>query len=109
MTRFVKLTASNGVPADVRADWITVVYPSELGTVINGVFAGIVVRESPEQILSLLAEPAPTVEVTEAAVTAAWAALQECAAAAGSREPAPGDWAVRAAIEAADRARGLRP
>jgi hypothetical protein len=107
MTRFVKLTGVDGEPRWIRADAIIDIRQYDGGTFETGHRLTCIdclggyspsVHETPEQILALLDAPG-TAEVTEEVVDAAWDAY----AASG------GSGSMRAAIEAADRARGLRP
>lgn len=104
MARFVKLTQQDGaLPLWLSTDGSLLLAQKHDGsTRLDTVAFSYSVRESPEQILALLAEPVG--EVTEAVARAAWAEwtpAQEPSAVAIEN--------MRAAIEAADRARGLRP
>jgi hypothetical protein len=112
MNRFVKLTGADGEPRWIRADAIIDIRQYDGGTFETGHRLTCIdclggyspsVYETPEQILALLDAPG-TAEVTDdvakAARVAFWATVNE-------ETTGLGDW--RAAIEAADRARGLRP
>ena len=120
--RFVKLTGADGEPRWVRAEAIVDMrqYQQDDPLTCIDCLGGYSpsVRETPEQILALLAAPAPapSVEVTDEAVEAALDAEHAEAVAKGYRRswrescfPEEERRAMRAAIEAADRARGLRP
>lgn len=108
--KFVKLhSADNGEPGWFSARHIVMLGLTKNGTLvaIHGADSAELVRESPEEILALLAEP-PSVEVTEAVVNVA---LDVWNGGAWWRTTELEDRLIpqmRAAIEAADRARGLR-
>jgi hypothetical protein len=114
--RFVRLTPVN---AEDKAVWVNPagivcigVAGDETAVTFVNSEAAQCVRETPEQILALLAEPAPSpsVEVTEAVWRAASAGYDEYCIAMQDTGNGPSEAeAWIAAIEAADRARGLRP
>jgi hypothetical protein len=111
MSRFVKLTLFDGNPLFVWMAPGAAIFPDDKTdqTRLTSLDAEeseyFLVRESPEQILALLdAVDAPgtaEVTVTDGVVDRAWDAYANVRT--GSQA------AMRAAIEAADRARGLRP
>ena len=104
--RFVRLRAAGRkADVDIRVSAIEAIVTddNDSGCRVETARGSYDVRESPAEILALLAEPAPapSVEVTMDAVYAAIDAARS----------ADGPWpeVLRAAIIAADRARGLRP
>jgi hypothetical protein len=107
--RFVKLTPADDGVAEAYFDLQTgiMISADAAGACLAPVRFPLLVRESPAEIMALLAEPAPSVEVTEAAARAALCVWH------GTTDPSTWDAAMckdmRAAIQAADRARGLRP
>ena len=106
--RFVRLTMADGSerPVDINPAAISAIIAewesgrASIDTTIHIYGTCFSVTETRDEILALLAAPAPSVEVTESVLDAAWAAYDDAAS--------TGRDSMRAAIEAADRARGLR-
>ena len=109
--RFVRLTGTHGRPVDIAvAHIVSIEVESAGGVFLAAGRTSYGVAESREEVLALLAEPAPSpsVEVTEAAVEAANDAWFADVPWRGQGSERDCRMMMRAAIEAADRARGLR-